>query len=271
MVLVWLTVFFLLVFLLVLIIYQVRPASLTCFAGMTSAVFSSLTKDKQDFVISSAVTAALTDGVPSVRSAACRAIGVLTCFSEIVSRSMVINEFIRAADYNSHDSLALVHSYIPSPSILIKSNAMRALGNLSRFIRLSQYEAENLPSASKSDFYGNPYWLERMLQAFVSCVTTGNVKVQWNVCHALSNLFMNGTIKLHQMSWAPTVYSILLLLLRDSTNFKIRIHAAVALAVPTSRTDYGSSFSDVVQSIEHVRESLVSDHSSTPLTFQFQV
>ncbi|WOK95364.1 hypothetical protein Cni_G04071 [Canna indica] len=293
---------------------MVRAASLTCFAGMTSAVFSSLTKDKQDFVISSAVTSALTDGVPSVRSAACRAIGVLTCFSEIVSRSMVINEFIHAADYNSHDSLALVRitaswalanicdalrhreselkfgscederTYYDSISLLvesalrltkdgdkIKSNAVRALGNLSRFIRLSQSEAENLPSsASKSDFHGNPYWLERMVQAFVSCVTTGNVKVQWNVCHALSNLFMNGTIKLHQMSWAPTVYSILLLLLRDSTNFKIRIHAAVALAVPTSRTDYGSSFSDVVQSIEHVRESLVSDDSSTPSNFKYK-
>jgi hypothetical protein len=34
---------------------------------------------------------------------------------------------------------------------------------------------------------------------------------------------------------APSVYSILLLLLRDSSNFKIRIHAASALAVPSTR------------------------------------
>lgn len=34
---------------------QVRAASVTCFAGMTSGVFSSLTEDKQEFVISSAV------------------------------------------------------------------------------------------------------------------------------------------------------------------------------------------------------------------------
>ncbi|RWW73101.1 hypothetical protein BHE74_00019045 [Ensete ventricosum] len=104
----------------------------------------------------------------------------------------------------------------------IKSNAVRALGNLSRFIRLNNHSAESLPrtdwfffisSGSKSAFHGNAHWLERMVQAFVSCVTTGNVKV----------------------CLAPTVYSILLLLLRDSTNFKIRIHAAVALAVPTSR------------------------------------
>ncbi|XP_065016033.1 uncharacterized protein LOC103990444 isoform X2 [Musa acuminata AAA Group] len=293
----------------------VRAASVTCFAGMTSGVFSSLTEDKQEFVISSAVTAAFGDGVPSVRSAACRAIGVITCFSEIVSRSTVIDKFIRAVDYNSHGPIASVRitaswalanicdalrhrateldldrsedageiRLSDSISLLvesalrltkdgdkIKSNAVRALGNLSRFIRLTNHSAESLPSGSKSAFHGNAHWLERMVQAFVSCVTTGNVKVQWNVCHALSNLFMNETIKLHDMSWAPTVYSILLLLLRDSTNFKIRIHAAVALAVPTSRLDYGSSFSDVVQSLEHVRESLVSDQSSTPSSFKYK-
>ncbi|XP_065016034.1 uncharacterized protein LOC103990444 isoform X3 [Musa acuminata AAA Group] len=292
----------------------VRAASVTCFAGMTSGVFSSLTEDKQEFVISSAVTAAFGDGVPSVRSAACRAIGVITCFSEIVSRSTVIDKFIRAVDYNSHGPIASVRitaswalanicdalrhrateldldrsegeiRLSDSISLLvesalrltkdgdkIKSNAVRALGNLSRFIRLTNHSAESLPSSgSKSAFHGNAHWLERMVQAFVSCVTTGNVKVQWNVCHALSNLFMNETIKLHDMSWAPTVYSILLLLLRDSTNFKIRIHAAVALAVPTSRLDYGSSFSDVVQSLEHVRESLVSDQSSTPSSFKYK-
>ncbi|URE15193.1 HEAT repeat containing 6 [Musa troglodytarum] len=290
----------------------VRAASVTCFAGMTSGVFSSLTEDTQEFVISSAVTAAFSDGVPSVRSAACRAIGVLTCFSEIVSRSTVIDKFIRAVDYNSHGPIASVRitaswalanicdalrhrateldldisegeiRLSDSISLLvesalrltkdgdkIKSNAVRALGNLSRFMRLTNHSAESLPSSgSKSAFHGNAHWLERMVQAFVSCVTTGNVKVQWNVCHALSNLFMNETIKLHDM--APTVYSILLLLLRDSTNFKIRIHAAVALAVPTSRLDYGSSFSDVVQSLEHVRESLVSDQSSTPSSFKYK-
>ncbi|KAL5719338.1 hypothetical protein ACHQM5_012132 [Ranunculus cassubicifolius] len=103
-----------------------------------------------------------------------------------------------------------------------------------------------------------------MVQAFVSCVTTGNVKVRWNVCHALSNLFMNETLKLEDMVWAPSVFSILLLLLRDSSNFKIRIHAAAALAVPSSRADYGSSFCDVVQGLEHVLENVGPDQISAP-------
>eukprot|EP00268_Persea_americana_P055746 TRINITY_DN6503_c1_g1_i7.p1 TRINITY_DN6503_c1_g1~~TRINITY_DN6503_c1_g1_i7.p1 ORF type:complete len:229 (+),score=44.97 TRINITY_DN6503_c1_g1_i7:2159-2845(+) len=117
---------------------------------------------------------------------------------------------------------------------------------------------------------GNSHWLERMVQAFVSCVTTGNVKVQWNVCHALSNLFLNETLRLQDMVWAPSVYSILLLLLRDSTNYKIRIHAAAALAVPASRVDYGSSFPDVIQGVEHILENIGSDQVSEPSNFKYR-
>lgn len=292
---------------------MVRAASVTCFAGMTSAVFFSLTEDKQEFIISSVVTVAVKDAAPSVRSAACRAIGVIACFSQIVSCSRVLNEIIHAAEFNTHDPLASVRitaswalanicdslrhkatelhleksagvvTDSESISLLvesalrltkdgdkIKSNAVRALGNLSRFIRFTHHSStNNRPSMSYSTLSGDSQWLERMVQAFVSCVTTGNVKVQWNVCHALSNLFMNDTLKLHDMSWAPSVYSILLLLLRDSTNFKIRIHAAVALAVPASRLDYGSSFPDVVQGLEHVLESLGSDHP-TPSGFRYK-
>lgn len=77
----------------------------------------------------------------------------------------------------------------------------------------------------------NCEWLEKMVHAFLSCVTTGNVKVQWNVvniailmsgdilnriiylriehllqvqwnvCHALSNLFFNKTLKLQDKDW----------------------------------------------------------------------
>ncbi|KAI3817957.1 hypothetical protein L1987_11759 [Smallanthus sonchifolius] len=58
--------------------------------------------------------------------------------------------------------------------------------------------------------------------------------VRWNVCHALSNLFLNETSKLQDTDCveAPSVFSILLLLLRDYSNFKIRIQAAAALAAP---------------------------------------
>lgn len=57
---------------------------------------------------------------------------------------------------------------------------------------------------------------------------------------------MNALVSLGR---APSVYSILLLLLRDSTNYKIRIHAAAALAVPASR--FGECSWTVGYSIDH--------------------
>ena len=68
----------------------------------------------------------------------------------------------------------------------VRANVVRALGNLARFVNFS---AE---SSGRSDYMGmghrnSPYprtsqapasqWLGTMVQTFVSCVTTGNVKV----------------------------------------------------------------------------------------------
>ncbi|KAG2581595.1 hypothetical protein PVAP13_6KG059300 [Panicum virgatum] len=286
---------------------MVRTASLTCFAGMTSDVFFSLPENKRDYVTASSVHAALSDAVPSVRSAACRAIGIIACFPEILSSPSLPVKFIDAIELNTRNSSAPVRVtaswalanlcscirfkalevYIdPSAGVLnkssisllveialrlakdgekVKSNAVRALGYLSRFIRFMN-QADKINYPSDSVFYGDPVWLERMVQALMSCVTTGNV--QWNVCHALSNLFMNDTLRLQDMPWASSVYSILLLLIRDSNNYKIKMHAAVALAVPVSRLDYGSSFPDVVRGLVHALEALRSNNSSLPSNFK---
>ncbi|PPR83440.1 hypothetical protein GOBAR_AA37273 [Gossypium barbadense] len=277
------------------------------------------------------ISAAEHDKVPSVRSAACRAIGVVSCFQKASASAENLGKFIHAVEINTRDSVVSVR--IPASWALanicdsirhfvddvplkqstdsetnfhlvdlliecalrltkdgdkVKSNAVRALGNLSRFVRytsscldkkpvakigfsstcnqvtmlparndLNAFDGGVIPSsypASLKDLH----WLERMVQAFISCVTTGNVKVQWNVCHALSNM-------------APSVFGILLLLLRDSSNFKIRIQAAAALAVPEAAVDYGKSFPDIVQGLEHVVENLGSDSISAPSSFKYRI
>ncbi|KAK4370005.1 hypothetical protein RND71_009480 [Anisodus tanguticus] len=317
---------------------MVRAASVTCFAGITSTVFFSLPKDKQDFILSSCVKTAKSDEVPNVRSAACRAIGVIACFPHIFQSAEIFDKFISPAVDNSHDSSvsvritaswalanicdALRHhvdvhgfekfSSVSSQSISllidcalqltndndkVKANAVRALGNLSRVVRFSSQsfaydrqadsmvvssggkptkglsicedlgESRSLHNTSLENFK----WLEKMVQAFISCVTTGNVKVQWNVCYSLSNLFSNPTLKLENMVWASSVFSILLLLLRDSSNFKIRIQAAAALAVPATLNDYGRSFFSVLQGVQHVVESLSSDEISSPSNLKYRL
>ncbi|CAI9093329.1 OLC1v1028804C1 [Oldenlandia corymbosa var. corymbosa] len=321
---------------------MVRAASVTCFAGLTSPVLVSLTRAEQDFILSSSVHAALGDEVPSVRSAACRAIGVIACFPPVIHSGEILNKLINAAVHNSNDLLVSVRitaswalanicdslrhcvevhtsdsgsidSKVSQELILllidsalrlskdndkVKANAVRALGNLSRFVPFSgpaggcdetvnssssPLNNANIKSSSKpQDISGNSKslhsatpkvldWLGKTVQAFVSCITTGNVKVQWNVCHALSNLFLNKTLELHDKDWAPTVFSVLLLLLRDSANFKIRIQAAAALAVPSKVNDYGSSFSDVLQGVVHVLENLGSDQVSKPADLKYRV
>ncbi|XP_022722364.1 HEAT repeat-containing protein 6 isoform X2 [Durio zibethinus] len=323
---------------------MVRTASVTCFAGITSSVFFTLTKEKQDFVVSSLISAATHDKVPSVRSAACRAIGVVSCFQKTSESAGILGKFIHAVEINTRDPVVSVR--IPASWALanicdsfrhfvddfplkkstesdtnsqlvelltecalrlakdgdkIKSNAVRALGNLARFVRYTSSCVHNKPvpntgfssscnnltmlparsnlKAFDAGTINSSYpaslkdldWLYRMVQAFISCVTTGNVKVQWNVCHALSNLFLNKTIQLQDMDWAPSVFGILLLLLRDSSNFKIRIQAAAALAVPASALDYGKSFPDIVQGLEHVVENLGSDQISVPSSFKYRI
>ncbi|KAM5571444.1 hypothetical protein ABKV19_011838 [Rosa sericea] len=249
---------------------MVRAASVTCFAGITSSVFCTLSKEKQDFILSSLVRAAVHGDVPSVRAAACRAIGVISCFPQVSQSAEILDKFVRAVESNTRD-----------PLVSIKSNAVRALGNLSRSIKCTiEFEApgdygkgcqRDVSISYHPASLRDSRWLERVVQAFISCVTTGNVKVQWNVCHALSNLFLNETLRLQDMDWAPSVFSILLLLLRDSSNFKIRIQAAAALAVPASVHDYGESFSDVIQGLEHILENQGSDQIASPSNFKYRV
>ncbi|KAM2228063.1 hypothetical protein ACFXTI_014800 [Malus domestica] len=79
----------------------VRAASVTCFAGITSSVYFSFSKEKQDFILSSYVRAAVND-VPSVRSSACRALGVISMFPQI------LDEFVHAVEINTRDPLVSV-------------------------------------------------------------------------------------------------------------------------------------------------------------------
>eukprot|EP00256_Glycine_max_P062543 XP_014632027.1 uncharacterized protein LOC100778359 isoform X4 [Glycine max] len=87
---------------------MVRAASVTCFAGMTSSVFICFSKEKQDFILSSLVHAAVHDNVPSVRSAACRAIGIISCFPQVCQSAEVLDKFIHAVEINTRDALISV-------------------------------------------------------------------------------------------------------------------------------------------------------------------
>ncbi|KAH9316862.1 hypothetical protein KI387_018631, partial [Taxus chinensis] len=212
---------------------MVRASALTCFAGSTSSVFFSLPDSKQSFIISSIVSAASKDEIPSVRSAACRAIGVIASFPQISASNDRLGELVNVILSNTQDPSVSVRitatwalanicdslrhnagsvdsEKCPTIDSLpisllsecalrlskdgdkIKANAVRALGNLARFVKFddgnsidslssldsrwpltSEFKSESKKEIKQSIILP---LLERMVQAFVSCVTTGNVK-----------------------------------------------------------------------------------------------
>lgn len=296
----------------------VRAEAITCFAGLTYAIFCTLSEEKRNFLTWTVLEMAAKDESPSVRSAACRAIGVLISFPALISRTDVLASAMDVIMHSTRDTsivvritaswalanlcdalrsasendtlcnvtslpltaLAKCAMRLAKDSDKVRANAMRALGNLARFIkfnvqnalitRLDTSDEESLKSKALQEGFSETFpWLERVVQTFISCVTTGNVKVQWNVCHALGNLFLNKSITLSETAWATSIFSILLLLLRDSKNFKIRIQAALALAVPETRRDYGESFYDVIQALVLALDSLESYQVLAPSTFKY--
>lgn len=65
---------------------MVRGAGLSCFAGLTPAVFCSLPAPKQEFILSAIMRASQYDDTPAVRSVACRAVGVIAGFPQVSKR-----------------------------------------------------------------------------------------------------------------------------------------------------------------------------------------
>eukprot|EP01128_Nolandella_sp_AFSM9_P001790 TRINITY_DN12200_c0_g1_i1.p1 TRINITY_DN12200_c0_g1~~TRINITY_DN12200_c0_g1_i1.p1 ORF type:complete len:401 (+),score=58.34 TRINITY_DN12200_c0_g1_i1:159-1205(+) len=144
----------------------------------------------------------------------------------------------------------------------IRCNAVRALGNFTRFVpgrllmeeeqlfkRVVSVLIENLRSHSN-----NP---RRALSA----------KVRWNAAYALGNLFSNSRLPVHSSACLDHA----LVSLADSlqtSNFKIRINAARAIAVPGSMSTYRSSYLRLLRAISSslcgvVREVDVATSSST--------
>ncbi|KAJ7526085.1 hypothetical protein O6H91_17G080600 [Diphasiastrum complanatum] len=299
---------------------MVRGAALTCFAGLTSWVFSSLPAAQQDYILSTVVNAATRDETPSVRSAACRAIGVLVGFSEVIGRKQRVSTAVDVVTSASFDTSLLVRitaswalantcdalcrgfstadfAIMSENSILgslvncalgaakdgdkVRANAVRALGNIAKFVNFNCACETVYPSFGSDTNHKNVFCssttlsssiisLRELVETLMSCIQIGNVKVQWNVCHALGNLFQNQTIHLQEMPWTYSIYKALLVLVQDSANFKIRIHAASALGVPTKRTHYGEAYGDVLHGLLRALESCECNPTA-PSKLKYQV
>nr|XP_015222818.1 PREDICTED: HEAT repeat-containing protein 6 [Lepisosteus oculatus] len=112
----------------------------------------------------------------------------------------------------------------------VKSNAVRALGNLLHFLQPQH--------VSRPSFAGP---LEEAVRALIGTVGgDATMKVRWNACYALGNAFRNPALPLGTAPWTSDAYSALTGVVKSCKNFKVRIKSAMALAVPGSRERYGS-------------------------------
>ncbi|XP_051014112.1 HEAT repeat-containing protein 6 [Acomys russatus] len=112
----------------------------------------------------------------------------------------------------------------------VKSNAVRALGNLLHFLQPAHIERPRFAEI-----------IEEAIQALISTVVhEAAMKVRWNACYAMGNVFKNPTLPLGTAPWTSQAYKALTSVVLSCKNFKVRIRSAAALSVPGKRAQYGS-------------------------------
>lgn len=258
----------------------VRAAGLSAYAGLTADALAGTSEANRRMLVDAPRATLENERAPAVRAAACRAIGALAALTtnessgsalrdalepsvDLLLRAMkdsaksvrlpaswavanVCNTAARRSSIVSAGALAKIAESCVAAATQegdkVRANAARALGYL----------------VSAADFSSEPSsaWLPGVIQALMSCLTTGNAKVQWNACHAMAALFRNPSTAAGDSAWSPLVVRMLLMLMRDTRNFKIRMHAAATLATVGERSEFGNAYPDVVSIVTAALESL---------------
>ncbi|KAF1643661.1 HEAT repeat-containing protein 6, partial [Eudyptes chrysocome] len=176
-----------------------------------------------------AILNSLHDKSPNVRAKAAWSLGNLT-------DTLIINMETMGQSFQEEFSDLLLLKMLRSATEAskdrdkVKSNAVRALGNVLHF--LQPYHIAN-PRFREA--------IEESLQALISTVQSeATMKVRWNACYALGNVFKNPALPLGEAPWTTQAYSALSSVVKSCKNFKVRIKSAMALSIPSKRECYGS-------------------------------
>ncbi|KAJ0004517.1 hypothetical protein NQD34_010731 [Periophthalmus magnuspinnatus] len=176
------------------------------------------------------ILAALEDRSPNVRVKAAWSLGNLT-------DTLTVNMESVSVDFQEELSDMLLLKMLQTATRAsadkdrVKSNAVRALGNLLHFLRQSQLTRS---------VFKQP--LEDAVRALVKTVQSeAMMKVRWNACYALGNAFRNPALPLESASWSDDAFSALCNVVTSCKNFKVRIKSAAALSVPAQRCCYGDT------------------------------
>ncbi|KAK9412497.1 HEAT repeat-containing protein 6 [Crotalus adamanteus] len=171
----------------------------------------------------------LGDSSPNVRAKAAWSLGNLT-------DTLIINKELMGQSFQDEFSDLLLLKMLRSATEAskdkdkVKSNAVRALGNLLHFLQ---------PSHVASPRFLQP--IEESIHALTSTVQSeATMKVRWNACYAFGNVFKNPALPLGEAPWTGKAYDALTSAVKSCKNFKVRIKSAAALSVPSERRHYGT-------------------------------
>ncbi|KFR09488.1 HEAT repeat-containing protein 6, partial [Opisthocomus hoazin] len=177
-----------------------------------------------------AILNSLHDKSPNVRAKAAWSLGNLT-------DTLIINMETMGQSFQEEFSDLLLLKMLRSATEAskdrdkVKSNAVRALGNVLHFLQPCHVANPRFREA-----------IEESLQALISTVQSeATMKVRWNACYALGNVFKNPALPLGEAPWTTEAYSALSSVVKSCKNFKVRIKSAMALSIPSRRECYGST------------------------------
>ncbi|KAM3856345.1 HEAT repeat-containing protein 6 [Vipera latastei] len=171
----------------------------------------------------------LGDSSPNVRAKAAWSLGNLT-------DTLIINKEVMGQSFQDEFSDVLLLKMLRSATEAskdkdkVKSNAVRALGNLLHFLQ---------PSHIASPRFIQP--IQESIHALTSTVQSdATMKVRWNACYAFGNVFKNPALPLGEAPWTGKAYDALTSAVKSCKNFKVRIKSAAALSMPSERRHYGT-------------------------------
>ncbi|KAJ8386247.1 hypothetical protein AAFF_G00175670 [Aldrovandia affinis] len=192
-----------------------------------------------------AILTALDDRSPNVRAKAAWSLGNLT-------DTLIVNKEALGQDFQVEFSDLLLLKMLRSATQAssdkdrVKSNAVRALGNLLNFLQ---------PAHLARPGFEQP--MDEAVRALIGTVSgDSTMKVRWNACYALGNAFRNPTLPLGSAPWTAEAYAALSCAVTSCKNFKVRIKSAAALSTPAARGRYGDAaqFRDVWRALARALE-----------------
>ncbi|XP_053609751.1 HEAT repeat-containing protein 6 [Plodia interpunctella] len=248
-----------------------------CIANVGARAFKELPSRTQ-VLCCALLVGSCSDTEAAVRAAAVRALAMLVMYRTL--REDIC--FVSDCGENILRALA-------EPTLVVRTKAAWALGNLSDALVLNMEEPEidnvdddllrrllevsvqcagdndkvkmsatrglgNFLRLITSDFLSRNTQIkalcESAIEKLLECsCKVSNMKVRWNACYALGNAMKNEYLFTCFSGWQRQVFPSLCTLCLECKNLKVRINAAVALRAPSTREHYGEQFANTWRGI----------------------